>query len=258
MSRSIGIFDSGVGGLSILKSLAKKAENENYVYLADNKNCPYGDKSEIEILRLSIKNCQKLIELNCKMIIIACNTATTNSINILRKQFNVPIIGVEPGIKPAINYTKTKHIGVLATNKTLSSKMFNQNLLNNNMSKITIHEQIGHDLVDLIENGIESEEKLNDYINKYLKKMIENKIDCLVLGCTHYNFIEKNIKLILGPNIKIIDTVSPVVNHVINKLHELDIQNNSNSFGSTRFYYNGNKPNNKYLSSNYKIIFEDF
>ena len=161
MSRSIGIFDSGVGGLSILKSLARKAVNENYIYLADNKNCPYGNKSEIEISKLSIKNCEKLIKLNCKMIIVACNTATTNSINILRKQFDVPIIGIEPGIKPAINYTKTKNIGVLATNKTLSSKLFNENLLTNNMNKINVHEQIGHDLVELIENGIENEEKLN-------------------------------------------------------------------------------------------------
>ena len=104
MSRSIGIFDSGIGGLSILKSLARKAVNENYISLADNKNCPYGNKSEIEISKLSIKNCEKLIKLNCKMIIVACNTATTNSINILRKQFDVPIIGIEPGIKPAINY----------------------------------------------------------------------------------------------------------------------------------------------------------
>ena len=258
MSRSIGIFDSGIGGLSILKSLARKAVNENYIYLADNKNCPYGNKSEIEILKLSIKNCEKLIKLNCKMIIVACNTATTNSINILRKQFDVPIIGIEPGIKPAINYTKTKNIGVLATNKTLSSKLFNENLLTNNMNKINIHEQIGHDLVELIENGIESEEKLNEYINKYLKNMIDNKIDCLVLGCTHYNFIENNIKLILGPNIKIIDTVSPVINHVITRLSELNIQNTSTNFGSTIIYYNGNKPNKKYLNPNYKIIFDDF
>ena len=107
MENPIGIFDSGIGGISILEKLKQLLPNENFIYLADNRNCPYGSKSKKEILSLSDKNCEKLIEFNCKIIIIACNTSTTNSIQKLREMISLPIIGIEPGLKPAINYTKT-------------------------------------------------------------------------------------------------------------------------------------------------------
>ena len=107
--RPIGIFDSGIGGISILNNLKDILPNENFIYLADNKNCPYGSKIKKEILLLSYKNCKKLIEFKCKIIVVACNTATTNSIQKLREIISIPIIGIEPGIKPAIKYTKTKN-----------------------------------------------------------------------------------------------------------------------------------------------------
>ena len=115
MNNPIGIFDSGIGGISILEKLENVLPFENFIYLADNDNCPYGNKSKEEIIKFSFKNCEKLIELNCKIIIVACNTATTNSINFLRSKISIPIIGIEPGLKPAIIHTKTKNIGVLAT-----------------------------------------------------------------------------------------------------------------------------------------------
>ena len=124
MDKAIGVFDSGIGGLSILNSLVEKLPYENFVYLSDNKNCPYGNKSQEQIINFSLKNSKKLIELNCKMIIVACNTATTNSIDLLREKIDIPIIGIEPGIRPAILNTKTKNIGVLATEKTLESKLY--------------------------------------------------------------------------------------------------------------------------------------
>ena len=121
-NRPIGLFDSGIGGISILDKLKELLPNENFIFLADNKNCPYGYRSKKEIISLSTKNCEKLIELNCKAIVVACNTATTNAIETLREVIGIPIIGIEPGIKPAISYTKTKNIGILATEKTLNSK----------------------------------------------------------------------------------------------------------------------------------------
>ena len=139
----IGIFDSGIGGLSILSEINKMLPNENTIYLADNKNCPYGNKSRKEIIKLSIKNASTLIKMGCKIIVIACNTATTNAIKEIRKSFEIPIIGIEPAIKPALTNTKTGKIGILATEKTLSSNVFNQtsNKFSNN---IEIHEQIGY------------------------------------------------------------------------------------------------------------------
>jgi len=106
MDKAIGVFDSGIGGLSILNSLVEKLPYENFIYLSDNKNCPYGNKSQEQIINFSLKNSKKLIELNCKMIIVACNTATTNSIDLLREKIDIPIIGIEPGIRPAILNTK--------------------------------------------------------------------------------------------------------------------------------------------------------
>jgi len=125
-NQPIGIFDSGIGGISILKEINKILPNENIIYLADNKNCPYGNKSISNILKLSLKNTSTLIQMNCKVIVIACNTATTNSIKEIRNSFSVPIIGIEPAIKPAINNTKTNKIGILATEKTLTSTHFNR------------------------------------------------------------------------------------------------------------------------------------
>ena len=163
----IGLFDSGIGGLSIYNEIKNSIPNESTIYIADNLNAPYGKKAESEIIQLSIKNTQKLVDLRCKLIIVACNTATTNAIEILRKKFNIPIVGIEPAIKPAMLETKSNNIGVLATEKTLSSNLFLKT--SDRFSKgINIHEQIGFDLVKIIEeNGINEElliPKLREYI----------------------------------------------------------------------------------------------
>ena len=177
MDKAIGVFDSGIGGLSILNSLVEKLPYENFIYLSDNKNCPYGNKSQEQIINFSLKNSKKLIELNCKMIIVACNTATTNSIDLLREKIDIPIIGIEPGIRPAILNTKRKNIGVLATEKTLESKLFNSTSKNNLTDDITIHEQIGYGLVNEIEKGVNGNILIEKYLKKYVTPMIEKNID---------------------------------------------------------------------------------
>ena len=179
MEKPIGIFDSGIGGLSVLNKLKELLPNESFVYLADNINCPYGNKSKKEIVFFSVKNTSKLIELNCKMIVVACNTATTNAIQKIRERVSVPVIGIEPGIKPAINYTKTNNIGVLATEKTLSSKLFMKTSKENKIHNIKIHEQIGYDLVNTIEKRSFSRNELFSILKSYLTPMINKNIDCL-------------------------------------------------------------------------------
>ena len=120
----IGIFDSGVGGTSIWKEINALLPQENTIYLSDSKNAPYGEKSRQAIIDLSIKNTEFLLNKNCKMIVVACNTATTNAIKILREKYDIPFIGIEPAIKPAALKTKTKTIGILATKGTLNSDLF--------------------------------------------------------------------------------------------------------------------------------------
>ena len=258
MKNPIGIFDSGIGGISILEKLKQLLPNENFIYLADNRNCPYGSKSKKEIISLSKKNCEKLIELNCKIIIIACNTSTTNSIKKLREIIAIPIIGIEPGLKPAIHYTKTKNIGILATEKTLGSKLFFETLNQNRIDDIHIHEQIGYELVNLIEEDSHSKQNLQKILEKYLVPMINKNIDCLLLGCTHYNHIKDIIEEIIPVDIKIVDTIAPVNKRVLNILKSNNILNKSTNKRTIKIFYNGKKLSNNYLDQEYDLRYLEF
>ena len=258
MKNPIGLFDSGIGGISILEKLKQLLPNENFIYLADNRNCPYGSKSKKEIISLSKKNCEKLIELNCKIIIIACNTSTTNSIKKLREIIAIPIIGIEPGLKPAIHYTKTKNIGILATEKTLGSKLFFETLNQNRIDDIHIHEQIGYELVNLIEEDSHSKQNLQKILEKYLVPMINKNIDCLLLGCTHYNHIKNIIEEIIPVDIKIVDTIVPVNKRVLNILKSNNILNKSTNKRTIKIFYNGKKLSNNYLDQEYDLKYLEF
>ena len=258
MKNPIGLFDSGIGGISILEKLKQLLPNENFIYLADNQNCPYGSKSKKEIISLSKKNCEKLIELNCKIIIIACNTSTTNSIKKLREIIGIPIIGIEPGLKPAIHYTKTKNIGILATEKTLGSKLFFETLNQNKIDDIHIHEQIGYELVNLIEEDSHSKQNLQKILEKYLVPMINKNIDCLLLGCTHYNHIKDIIEEIIPIDIKIVDTITPVNKRVLNILKSNNILNKSTKKRTIKIFYNGKKLSSNYLDQEYDLRYLEF
>ena len=258
-NRPIGIFDSGIGGISILNELFKELKNEKFIYLADNKNCPYGNKSKKIITELSTKNCKELIKLDCKIIIVACNTATTNSIESLRKIFNCPIIGIEPGIKPAILQTKTKKIGVLATEKTLSSNIFLKTQHSNNKEKIKIYEQPGFGLVESLEKGVQIKStffkiKLNDY----LLPMVKENIDHLVLGCTHYNFLKDEIMEIIGDKIKIVDSIMPIVNQTKKILNEFNLSSEKNTHGSVKLFYNSKTISKDFIDGRFKMEKKEF
>jgi glutamate racemase len=232
----IGIFDSGVGGITIYEEINKLMPNESIIYLSDNLNSPYGNKSKEEIKNFSIKNTNWLIEKGCKIIVVACNTATTNSIDYLRNTYKIPFVGVEPAIKPAANNTKTGVIGVLATKGTLTSNLFNITS-NDYCSEIKIIESDGQGLVELIENGIFSGEKLEKMLKLFIDPMISANIDYLVLGCTHYPLISKSLKKILPRNVKILDSgiaVAKQTKFLINKNKLVNQNNKSESI----FYCN--------------------
>jgi glutamate racemase len=205
MQQPIGIFDSGVGGTSIWKEIQKLLPNENTIYLADSKNAPYGAKTKKEILELSVKNTELLLQENCKLIVVACNTATTNAIDYLRATYEVPFIGIEPAIKPAALKTKTKKVGILATKGTLSSSLFHST------SKIfaegiTVLEQEGTGLVELIEANKVNSKTTTELLKQYINPMLEQDIDCLVLGCTHYPYLIPALRGLLPQKVTIIDS----------------------------------------------------
>ena len=201
----IGIFDSGVGGTSIWKEIQSLLPNESSIYLADSKNAPYGPKGKDTIIELSIKNTEYLLDRNCKIIVVACNTATTNAIDYLRQTYNIPFIGIEPAIKPAALQTQTNAIGILATKGTLSSQLFSKtsNLF---ASNITVVEQIGNGIVELIESGQLYSSEMKSLLNLYLEPMIKANIDYLVLGCTHYPYLMPLLIDLLPKHVKIIDS----------------------------------------------------
>ena len=248
----IGLFDSGIGGLSIYNEIKNSMPNESTIYIADNLNAPYGKKAESEIIQLSIKNTQKLVDLRCKLIIVACNTATTNAIKVLRKKFNIPIVGIEPAIKPAMLETKSNNIGVLATEKTLSSNLFLKT--SDRFSKgINIHEQIGFDLVKIIEeNGI-NEELLIPKLREYIEPMLEKNIDHLVLGCTHYYYLMYLLKKILPNGVKILDSSRAVTKRVKNLLKDYNIDSNTSKTKNIFLCTGNDNVIKKFLSSNDKI-----
>jgi glutamate racemase len=217
-NQPIGIFDSGIGGTSIWREIHQLLPNEQTIYLADSKNAPYGLKPKAEIIALSIKNVDFLLAMNCKLIVVACNTATTNAIKELREKYTVPIIGIEPAIKPAATHSKTQTIGILATKGTLNSELFNKTVELFHDTKII--EQVGHGLVQLIENGDIDSAEMTQLLHSYLTPMIQANIDYLVLGCSHYPYLIPQIKKILPPHIHIIDSGEAVAKQTRNILRD--------------------------------------
>ena len=234
----IGIFDSGVGGTSIWREIINLLPDESTIYLADSKNAPYGEKTPEEILDLSIKNTEILMARGCKLIVVACNTATTNAIAYLRQQYDLPFIGIEPAIKPAALNSKTKTVGVLATKGTLSSELFSKTS-KDHAADITIVEKEGIGLVSLLESGALHTEQTKNLLRKYLQPMIAANIDHLVLGCTHYPYLLPVLKELLPDNVKIIDCGRAVAQQTERILIQHSLKNNSGKEGIHRFFTNG-------------------
>ncbi len=215
----IGFFDSGVGGTSVWSAVNNLLPNESTIYVADSANAPYGERSAETILALSIKNTDFLISKGCKLIVVACNTATTNAIAVLREKYTIPFIGIEPAIKPAALQTLTGKVGLLATKGTLGSALFHKTVLEN-AGGVEIIEQEGTGLVALIEGGFADGEEVAELLKSYLLPMQEKGIDRLVLGCTHYPYLIPAIKKILSSRIEIIDAAGAVAKQTKNVLQK--------------------------------------
>lgn len=234
-NNKIGMFDSGIGGLTVLKELRKLLPNENYIYYADSKNNPYGEKSDSELMNIVTNIVDFLISKEVKIIVIACNTATTRCINRLRKMYpNMIFVGTEPAIKVACdkNYKNTL---VMATPGTIKSERTHELVKLNKKrdQKITLLSCKG--LADAIESG--NKDNVNKVLHKLLDKYVDEGIDSIVLGCTHYPHAKKNIKE-LFPNAKLIDGNKGVSRQVKRQLESHNLLNNSTTRGKVKMIYN--------------------
>ncbi|MBU3608887.1 glutamate racemase [Polynucleobacter nymphae] len=227
----IGVFDSGVGGLSILDEALRQLPQHDYIYLADSANAPYGEKSSNWIAARSLALCKHLTTQGCDAIVIACNTATAEAIAQIRAELSIPIIGVEPGIKPAAMQSQNGIVGVLATEATLKSDKFNA-LLATLPDQCRFIKQAGAGLVPLIEAGKADSEETLDLLSKHLEPILDAGSDTLVLGCTHYPFLRKSIRKLLGDTITLIDTSDAVVRQLKRQLEALDHRFDSGERGS--------------------------
>lgn len=252
----IGVFDSGIGGTSIWSAIHDLLPNEKTIYLADSKNAPYGQKTKEQIVALSKKNVDFLLEMKCKLIVVACNTATTNAIRELRNDYDIPFIGIEPAIKPAANNSKTQVIGILATKGTLNSELFNKTA--EMFQNTTIIEQVGYGLVKLIEDGNLYSTEMTQLLESYLQPMIDANIDYLVLGCSHYPYLIPQIKKILPEHIQIIDSGEAVARQTQNILRE-KVGFTTAQKSEPIFYVNSNPVVlDSILEHKYNVVQKDF
>ncbi|QIE60177.1 glutamate racemase [Rasiella rasia] len=246
----IGIFDSGVGGTSIWKEIHKLLPYEHTIYLADSANAPYGNRTESEIVALSRKNTEVLLAMGCKIIVVACNTATTNAIDTLRASYDVPIIGIEPAIKPAALQTTTKSIGILATRGTLSSSLFHKT--SETFTKdISVVEIIGEGLVPLIEEGALNSLEMRQLLKKYTAPMLAANIDYLVLGCSHYPYIIPLLQELLPASVTIIDSGEAVARHTKKMLETTKALSEVRKTPALQFYTNADTQTLKSLLNKY-------
>ncbi|MGA3842191.1 glutamate racemase [Ralstonia nicotianae] len=209
----VGVFDSGLGGLSVLRAIRAELPAEFLLYLADSRHAPYGEKPPEFIAGRTLRVCEWLVGQGCKALVIACNTATAQAVHLLREQLAVPVIGVEPGLKPAVATSRSRVVGVLATESTLRSDKFAR-LLGNVSGDCRVLCQPGYGLVPLIERGDTHSPAVLELLRAYLLPMLEAGADTLVLGCTHYPFLQDAIREIAGDRLTLIDTGHAVARHL--------------------------------------------
>ncbi|APC42423.1 glutamate racemase [Clostridium estertheticum] len=250
--RPIGFFDSGVGGISVLKESLKVLPNEDFVYFGDSLNAPYGIKNVNEVRKLTFKAVDFLLEKGVKVVVIACNTATSAAIDALRRRYkDIPIIGIEPALKPAVEVSRGKSVIIMATPMTLTEKKFD-NLMKLYNKEVDIIPLPCAGLVELIENGIIDGDEINEYLKGKLKEFSHLDVAAIVLGCTHYPFIKKELIKIVGEKTIIIDGSIGTVNQLKRQLTSNNLLNEKTKKGIVTIYSSSTNDNTIDLS--YKLL----
>lgn len=220
----IGIFDSGVGGLSVFREIRKLLPEERYIYYSDNAHCPYGEKSREYIIDRAREITRLLLSEGADIIVVACNTATAAAIATLREEFQIRFIGMEPAVKPAAMSTKTGVVGVLATAGTLKADKY-LNTREKWAEGVKIAEHVGQGFVELVEKGCTSGPEAEGVVTESLKPLLDEGADRIVLGCTHYPFLSETISktaaiIAPGRDIKVIDPAPAVAKHLLEIMKE--------------------------------------
>ncbi|MBE7011127.1 MAG: glutamate racemase [Ruminococcaceae bacterium] len=232
--KPIGFFDSGVGGISVLREAVKLMPNENFIYFGDSLNAPYGTKSVTDVQDLAVKNAEMLIGMGVKAIVIACNTATSVSADILRLKYpHIPVIGVEPALKPALLHKENPKVLVMATEVTLREKKFKA-LLEKYSDLGEVFPLPCPGLMEWVEQGVLEGEAVEEFLENILLPY-KNKVDAVVLGCTHYPFLKDVINKIVGENVVIFDGGAGTAKELKRRLAELDMENKGNEKGTVEF-----------------------
>ena len=233
--RPIGVFDSGVGGISVLQELIKVMPNENYIYLGDSKHAPYGTKPLETVRELTFENVRGLLDQGAKGLVVACNTATSAAVRLMRGMYpQLPIVGIEPALKPAALQKEHPRVLVMATPMTVQQEKFRQ-LMARYENKAEIYPLPCPGLMEFIEAGDLESDRLHDFLEKLLAPYLDKKLDSIVLGCTHYPFARKMIRSIVGDAVAIFDGGEGTAREMRRRLAAADLLNPSEEAGWVRF-----------------------
>ena len=236
--RPVGVFDSGVGGLSVLHAIRQELPNEDVLYVGDSGCAPYGDRPAAFIAHRAVTITGFLIEQGAKAVVVACNTATALAVESLRARFTVPIVAIEPAVKPAASRTHSKVVGVLATTGTASSPNMGK-LLANYGSDVEFVIQPCPGLADLVEAGALDADETRALVERYVRPVVRKGADILVLGCTHYPFLRPLIQEVAGPGVEVIDPAVPVARELRRRLEAGSLLTRTQEAGTERFWTTG-------------------
>ncbi|MTW20730.1 glutamate racemase [Allochromatium palmeri] len=231
----IGVFDSGLGGLTVLREIRRLLPGEDLLYVADSAHAPYGDKSVAFIESRSIAITEFLLERGAKAIVVACNTATGAAARLLRTRYSVPLIAMEPAVKPAVEHSRSGVVAVLATRQTLASHNFSV-LLGRLETNAEVLLQPCPGLVERVEAGDLAGEGTRELLRAYLEPLLERGADTLVLGCTHYPLLTPLIQELAGPHVRILDSGMGVARQVHRRLSEAELLAPEDRIGRDRFW----------------------
>ncbi|WP_035618167.1 glutamate racemase [Lacticigenium naphthae] len=224
----IGIIDSGVGGLTVLKEAIKQLPQESFYYLGDNARCPYGNRDKNEVIKYTVEMADYLMNKGIKLLIVACNTATAAALDILKKKLPIPVIGViKPGSLAAIEKTKNKNIGVIGTKGTIDSGLY-PFMLKAERDDLNISNLSCPEFVTLVENNEYKTDKAKKIVTKVLAPLESKNIDTLILGCTHYPLLKPFIQVALGSHVKLVDSGKETISDVKKVLDQMSLESTSN------------------------------
>ncbi len=242
-SRPIGVLDSGVGGLTVVKELMRQLPREHIVYYGDTANCPYGIRDLQEVKQFTFEIIEFLMKQDVKMIVLACNTATAASVDEANRYYDIPILGViQPGVRAAISATRNNRIGVIGTEGTINSGVYQETILKINPNMFVVS-QACQPFVSLVEQNLVYTKDARSLIAEYLEPIQMQHIDTLVLGCTHYPLMSNAISMVMGPEVELISSAEETARETIAILYEQELLNLSESVSHDaqkyRFYVSG-------------------